>query len=79
MPTRFFALEFIRRSLNVDQVHVVPTKIGYFFKLPMTIGDFIVNNRKVAKEVDKMLHEMQFQQGEKWSYDLYHIISRRRV
>jgi len=48
VPMRLFALEFIRQSLNVDQVHFVPMKKGFFFKLPKAMGAFIVNTRQAT-------------------------------
>jgi len=38
VPMRLFGLEFIRQSLNVDQVHFVPMKKGFFFKFPKEVG-----------------------------------------
>ena len=43
VPMRLFALEFIRQSLNVDHVHFFPMKKGHMYKLPMSVGLFIVN------------------------------------
>lgn len=45
VPMRLFALEFMKESLNVDQVHFVPMKKGYFFKFPKAVGPFIMNTR----------------------------------
>ena len=45
VPMRLFALEFIRKSLNVDQIHFMHIKKGHMFKLPMIVGPFIVNMR----------------------------------
>ena len=47
VPMRLFALEFIRQSLNVDQVHFVPMNKGHLFKLDMSVGPFVVNMRQV--------------------------------
>jgi len=43
MPTRIFSLGFIRHSLNLDQIHFVPAKKGYIFKLPRILSPFVVN------------------------------------
>ena len=59
VPMRLFALEFIRQSLNVDQVHFVPMEKGHMYKLPMVVGHFIVNMRQAFDEVTKMLDDMQ--------------------
>ena len=45
VPMRLFALDFIRQGLNVDQVHLVPVKKSHMFKIPRTVGPFIVNTR----------------------------------
>lgn len=57
---RLIALEFIRQSLNVDQVHFLLAKKGYLFKLPQTIGYFIVNNRKAMEEVEEFFKTCSF-------------------
>ena len=55
VPMRLFSFEFIRKILNVDQIHFVPMKNGHMFKLPMTVGPFIVNMRQATDEVTNML------------------------
>ena len=46
VPMRLIALEFIRKSINFDQIHFVPMNKGHMFKFPMVLGPFIVNMRK---------------------------------
>jgi hypothetical protein len=41
-----FSLEFIRKSLNLDDIHFVSKKNRTNFKLKREVGPFIVNNRK---------------------------------
>ena len=79
VPMRLFALEFIRQSLNVDQVHFVPMKKGHMYKLPMIVGPFIVNMRHTFDEVTKMLDEMHMLLGERWAYDPHNVISNRII
>lgn len=79
VPMQLFALEFIRQSQNVDQVHFVPMKKGYIFKFPKIVGPFIVNTRQAAKEVEKLLGDMCLLQVVEWAYDPHHIISKRRI
>jgi hypothetical protein len=43
------------------------------------VGPFIVNNRATLQDVEKLLQEMGFQQGEMWIYDPHSIISTRRI
>lgn len=76
---RLFALEFIRKSLNVDKIHFVPMKKGHMFKLPMSVGPFIVNTRQAVDEVNNMLDGMHLLLGDKWAYDPQKVISNRRV
>lgn len=52
---RMFSLDFIRKSLNVDQIHFVPVKKGHLFKLPRTVGPFTINTRKAIEETHKVL------------------------
>lgn len=42
-------------------------------------GPFIINKKHVMEEVEKILQDMQFQQGDKWSYDPHQIVSIIRV
>jgi len=42
----------------VDKVHFVPIKKGHLFKLPKTLGPFIVNNRRAVGKVHKALEDM---------------------
>ena len=79
VPMRLFAFEFINQCLNVDQIHFVPMKKGHMFKLPMTVGPFIVNMRQSTDEVTRMLDEMHLLLGEKWAYDPHSVISNRRI
>ena len=55
MCKRLFALEFIKHSLNVDQVHFVQAKKGNFFKLRNIIRPFIVKKKQAIEEVENIL------------------------
>ena len=70
-------MEFIRQSLNVDQVHFLPMKKGLMYKLPMSVGPFVVNTRQAFEEVSKILEETQLLLGEKRAYDPHGIISQK--
>ena len=63
----------------MDQVHFLPMKKGFMFKLPMSVGPFVVNMRQAFDEVSKMLEETHLILGEKWSYDPHGVISQRRI
>lgn len=62
----------------MDQVHFVPMKKGNLFKLPRTMGPFIVNIRQATQKVVKLLGDMCLLQVVEWDYDLHQIISKRR-
>lgn len=79
VPMRLFALEFIRQGLNVDQVHFVPMKKGYLFKLPREVGPLIMNTRQAAQEVERLLNDMCLLQVVEWAYDPHQVISKRRM
>ena len=49
------------------------------YKLPMSVGPFVVNTRQAFEEVSKILEETQLLLGEKWAYDPHGIISQKRV
>ena len=78
LPVRIFSLEFIRKSLNIDQVYFVPTRKGYIFKLGKIVWPSIVNNRQALLQVEEMMKEFGFVQGAKWKYDPHHIIANKR-
>lgn len=50
MPMRIFALEFIIQTMHMDQIHFIPARKGLLFKLPRTIGPFVVYDRQETKE-----------------------------
>ena len=54
-------------------------KKGLMYKLPMSVGPFVVNTRQAFDEVSKMLEGTQLLLGEKWPYDPHGIISQKRV
>jgi len=51
VPMRIFALEFIRQSMRMDEIHFVSRKHKAQFKLKAQVGPFIVNTRASGKEV----------------------------
>ena len=51
---RLFSLEFIRQSLNVDQVHFASHNINRIFKIPQDVGPFVVK----STETDTITHNM---------------------
>jgi len=79
-PTiRIFSLEFIRKSLNVDEVHFIPRKKKTNFKPKKEVGNFILYNRSSSQVVEIVLQGMGFEQGEIWQYDPLGVMNNRRV
>ena len=78
-PMRIFALEYIKKMINADEVHFVAAKKKFQFRIKSQIGPFICNRREVGEEDDKELKEMNFTHNFTWSYDPWGIISKKRV
>ena len=55
LPMRIFALEYIKKMLNMDEIHFVAAKKKYQFKIKTQIGPFIFKNMAKGEEVDKLL------------------------
>jgi hypothetical protein len=79
MPVRVFTLEYIRQSMNSDDIHFFPFKKKQQLRLKAQIGPFICNNRGDGDEADKLLKEMKFPTSFVWHYDPYGIISDMRL
>ena len=63
----------------MDQVHFLPMKKDFIYKLPKSVGPFVVNMRQAFDEVSKILEETHLLLGENWSYDPHGVISQRRI
>ena len=79
VPTRIFALEYIRQIMNMHDLYFVSRKQKTQFTLKAQIGPFIVKTRVAAKEADILLKQMKFKSSFTWSYDPLGIISKLRV
>lgn len=66
---QFFSLEFIRKNLNVDDVHFVSKKQKAQFELKARVSTFIVNTRDGDKELESLLAGMKFKLSFSWHYD----------
>ena len=75
---RIFAHGFIRQVLSADQAHFVPSKKGYIFRLPNTVGPFTIDSRHTLSSVERMLREINFPRGDAWHYDPTGFITRRK-
>ena len=54
LTPRLFSLEFIRQSLNVDQVHFASHNRNQIFKIPQDVCPSVVKSR----ETDTITHNM---------------------
>jgi hypothetical protein len=79
LTPKIFALEYIRQSLNLDDVHFVSRKYRASFKLKKEVGTFVVNSRSTLQVATKVLLDMGFQQGETWIYDPHALISSKMI
>lgn len=79
MPIHIFALEFIKKTINMDQLHFLVVKKKAQFKIKTQIGPFTCNARSTRQEVDAILKQMNFKHSFTWSYNPFGIISKLRV
>ena len=66
LPTRIFALEYIRHIVNLDDVNLVSFKKKSWFKIKNKLSPFIYNNRDAREEAERCLQEMKFSDSFKW-------------
>jgi len=66
---RIFAFEFIKKSLNMNEIHFVFRKKNAQFKLKAQIGPFKVNTKGNDKEVENLLILMKFKSSIDWTYE----------
>ena len=52
VPIRIFALEFIRKMINMDQIHFQAAKKKSNFKLKTQVGPFICNTRATRQDAN---------------------------
>ena len=74
-----FYLEFIRQSLNVDDIHFIPRRKRTNFKPKREVGPFIVVNRLALQFVEAMLQGLGLELGESWQYDPLGVINAKRL
>jgi hypothetical protein len=79
LPVRIFALEYIRKMVNSDDIHFVSVKKKQQLRIKTQIGSFICNNRAAGEEADNLLKQMNFTQSFTWNYDPFGVISELRV
>lgn len=55
VPIRIFALEYIWKMININDMHFVISKRKSQFKRKAHVGPFVCNTRTTRKEVDILL------------------------
>jgi hypothetical protein len=70
-----FAWEFIRQSIDVDDIHFIPRRKRTNFKTKREVVPFIVFNRSNLQVVEVMLQGLGLEQGESWKYDPLGVIN----
>jgi hypothetical protein len=79
LPVRIFALEYIRKMVNSDDIHFVAAKKKSQLRIKTQIGPFICNNRSTGEEEDNLLKQMRFPLSSTWAYDPFGVISELRI
>jgi hypothetical protein len=79
LPVRIFALEYIRKMMNSDDIHFVATNKMQQLRIKTQIGTFIYNNKSTGEELDNLLKQMRFTMTSTWAYDPFGVISELRV
>lgn len=79
LSMRLFALEYIRKNLNSNEIHFISAKKKTQIKIKNQIGPFICINRNLGKEANRFLQEFKFRNNLKWNYDPLGVISKLRV
>jgi hypothetical protein len=69
-----FSLEYIRKMVNLDDIHFVATKKKSQLKIKTQIDPFICNNRSVGEEGDNLLKHMRFTLSSTWTYEPFGVI-----
>lgn len=79
LPMRIFALEQIRRIINLDDVNFLSARKQIQFKIKNQLGLFICNSMEAGEEAERCLQEMKFSSSFKWQYDPLRVINKLRL
>ena len=71
-------MEVLRKRLHSDLLHFASRNQASSFKVPITLGPFIVKNKSVVELIDDLMVCFGFQEEPSCQYDPHHIISNRR-
>ena len=78
LTPRIFSLEVLRKRLNSNELHFSSKNQTSTFKVPITVGPFIVKNREAIELIDDMMPCFGFIQDLSCQYDPLHIIFKKR-
>ena len=78
LTPHIFSLEVLRQRLHFDELHFASKKPTSTFKVPITVGPFVVKNKAVIELIDNMMACFDFVQDFYFQYDPRHIISKKR-
>ena len=68
----------MRQRLHSDELHFASRKQTSTFKVPITIGCFIVRNKAAVELIDDIMACYGFLEEPSCQYDPHHLISKRR-
>ena len=74
LTPRIFSLEVLRQRLHSDELHFSSKKQTSTFKVPITIGPFIVKNRAAIELIDDIMACFGFASDFACQYDPLNII-----
>lgn len=79
VPMSIFSLEYVRKMINMDDLHFVWAKKKDELKIKTQVGPFLYYSRAIGTEAETLLKYINFQLSFTWSYDPFNIISNLRV
>lgn len=74
LTPRTFGLDILRHRFDSDYIHFTTRNQEWTFKLPLTVGPFIVKNWNVAKIIEEIMVYFQFEEDISFQYDPLGII-----
>ena len=78
LTPRIFSLEVLRQRLHSDVLHFASKNQASSFKIPITLGPFIVKHKSAVELIGDIMACFGFQEEPSCQYDAHYIISNRR-
>ena len=78
LTPRIFSLDLLRKRLHLDELHFANKKKTSNFKVPITIGPFLVKNRATIELIDDIMACFGFASYFSCQYDPLHLISKKK-